>query len=87
MKLLKKFFLMPFRRKIAFANYDRKKNLMIVVFNDGIEEKYFGGSTVWRKYPMMERCNTLTESKLSEIYAYIERFGNSYPDAHLRIPD
>lgn len=43
---------------------------------------YKGNCTVWHTYPMMERCDTSLESKLSNIWSYFKTHGSPYPTAH-----
>ena len=69
-------------KEIRWAHYDKKEEIMTVTYDDGTQNKYFGECTVWHHYPLMERCATSTELQLYNIWTYIKRFGNNYPDAH-----
>lgn len=64
------------------ASYDKEKEVMTFIFSDGSEEQYNGSSTVWRRMPLMRRCNTLKEGELCDIWNYINFYGNPYPKAH-----
>lgn len=78
MSLLK--FLFP--PKLVCAEYDFETEILKISYSDGSSAQYKGNSTVWRTYPMMKRCGTFTESRLSDIYKYIKEHGNPYPTAH-----
>lgn len=86
LKILKKIF--PEKEKMVLKTHvvkaDYKKPTMTCVWNDGSVTKYDGSSTVWHEQPLMKRCKTNQEVMLSDIYSYIEKWGNSYPDAHLK---
>ena len=59
-----------------------ENEVLTVVYEDGSFDKYVGSCTVWHSYPLMNRCSTNTEKMLFDIWTYIKKFGNNYPDAH-----
>lgn len=59
-----------------------KDGVLTVHFSNESTAQYYGSSTVWHHYPMMVRCDSDIETKLSEIWRYIEEHGNPYPFAH-----
>ena len=69
-------------KTISWAHYHEKEEVMTVTYDDGTQDKYHGSCTVWYKMPLMERCGTSKESTLCNIWTYIQKFGNNYPDAH-----
>jgi hypothetical protein len=71
---------------LAIYKAEYTKDIMTVTYNDNTVKQYKGDCTVWHTYPMMERCNTNSESKLSDIWSYIKEHGNPYPTAHLSVP-
>jgi hypothetical protein len=73
---------LPDPRKIIKASYDNRT--MTVTYENGNVTEFHGSGTVWHKLPMMKRCGTFEEIQLSEIYTYIRKWGNDYPDAHLK---
>ncbi len=56
--------------------------VMTFIYDDGTTLEYTGSCTVWHRLPYMQRCSTLLEADLSEIWTYINRHGNPYPLAH-----
>ena len=73
-----------FNNGLDEANYNSETEVLTMMFKDGTTEEYKGSSTVWRKMPLMQRCNTLKEYDLADIYKYIKHYGNPYPKAHLK---
>lgn len=69
--------------KITKAQY--RNEVMTVWYQSGKVVEYEGSGTVWNKMPMMQRCGTMKEIKLCEIYKYIRKWGNDYPTAHLNL--
>lgn len=66
---------------IVKATYDNR--IMTIEYYNGQTMQYEGTCTVWHSYPMMKRAGTLKEGELCDIWAYIKRHGNPYPDAHV----
>lgn len=82
---IQKAFAMPFTaRRVVKAAYEN--DVMTVEYDNGTIEQYNGSCTVWHKMPMMKRCSTSKEAWLSEMWEYIERHGNSYPNSHEHVP-
>jgi hypothetical protein len=70
--------------KVVVVNAIYENGIMTVTYSNDTVRKYRGNSTVWYELPLMERCHTSTESKLSDIQVYINHSGNPYPDSHLK---
>lgn len=79
MKWLKKLFGI---KEIKWAHYDKAEEIMTVTYDDASQDKFMGSCTVWHHWPLMERCSTSTESRLCDIWTYIKKFGNTYPNSH-----
>lgn len=57
-------------KRPALVNYWRKNGDYILVFANG--DLYRGEGTVWHRYPAGDRCDTQTESWLSDVVAELE---------------
>lgn len=79
MNILKKIF---GKKVLKEANYDKKNQTLTIKYKNSDKEEYIGSVTVWYKAPLMKRCITSKECELSEIYQYIQHYGNPYPKAH-----
>lgn len=66
---------------VILASY--KDEIMTLHHASGKMMKYHGSGTVWHRMPMMERCSTEKEKALASFHAYIKKWGNPYPNAHL----
>jgi len=60
-----------------------KDNIMTVMWETGDRTQYERSGTVWYRLPWMRRASPDSEKWLSEIQAYIQKWGNDYPTAHL----
>ena len=70
-----------FGEAIISATY--KGTTLIITWESGSVSKYEGSCTVWHKHPYMHRCSPQAEKFLSNIWSYIQKWGNDYPTAHL----
>ena len=68
--------------KIVTATYFKEH--LTVNYEDGSVREYEGSCTVWKHYPMMQRCGTFKEGELLDIWSYIKKHGNPYPTAHIK---
>lgn len=80
--MLEYLFVLIFGKKITLKSAEYKDEVMTLTYSDKSQVQYKGSSTVWHKMPLMKRCHTSTEQLLSEIYTYIQHYGNPYPTAH-----
>ena len=71
------------RDSIIEATYE--KEILTIKYESGKILQYEGSCTVWHTYPMMRRCDTFKEGELCDIWAYIKKHGNSYPNAHKKL--
>lgn len=78
------FFNFPKESPIILAEYDEADKVMTIHRENGDIQKFHGSSTVWHKMPMMGRCTTAMEQKLSGIHTYIQKWGGLYPNAHIK---
>lgn len=72
----------------VIATYNYKTHILTVTdTKENKVKQYHGSSTVWRSYPLMRRCSSYLERKLSDTHKYIMMHGNPYPTAHLNKQD
>lgn len=74
--------------KIISANKEQiigeYKDVITLTYINNTVRSFHGSGTVWYELPLMKRCGTSQEAKLSEISKYIDRYGNPYPVSHLK---
>ena len=70
-------------RKIVVVSATYINNILTVKYSDGSSFEYEGSCTVWHTYPMFNKCGTLKDGELYQIWKYIKHHGNPYQNAHI----
>lgn len=71
-------------KPITIVKAEYIKGIMYVDYSDESKKEFKGDCTVWSELPFMDRCDSFTETRLLEIWKYLEHYGGVYPLSHLK---
>tara|TARA_R110002051_G_scaffold320057_1_gene404845 strand:- start:831 stop:1160 length:330 start_codon:yes stop_codon:yes gene_type:complete len=69
---------------ITIVKAEYINGVMYVEYSDESKKEFKGDCTVWSELPFMDRCDSFTETRLLEIWKYLEHYGGVYPLSHLK---